>query len=392
MTLDVNKLKSDLTGTLHGTNLTDVTNLSDALRRAALKFLSRINARPTARRSQVAFFQNVFDYAPPSDLKGDAVADIRPQFNRTKLDNFTKTGWERFDLEKADFTYTIENRDGQKVLRVARDVGGEILLEALDATTGWSVGGVATNLSLDNNYRVQGSASLQFDVANGNNYIEKTLSAGIDLSKHEDRASLFFSTLIPTSDDISKITSFELRWGSSSSAYWSRTITVPHFGSAFVLYWNLLRFDWNGTTSTGSPDETDIKYFRLGVNATGSITAMRFDGLYSRLPRVYEVVYYSELLFRDSNTGVFRDTPNTDDDLINVDTESYDSYLNECGYAIAQQARNADDVNFFYNELYGDGTSKKPGQYKQYEANNPDEEEPQVDSYYNFNNNISGED
>jgi hypothetical protein len=130
----------------------------------------------------------------------------------------------------------------------------------------------------------------------------------------------------------------------------------------------------------------------LGVNATGSITAMRFDGLYSRLPRVYEVVYYSELLFRDSNTGVFRDTPNTDDDLINVDTESYDSYLNECGYAIAQQARNADDVNFFYNELYGDGTSKKPGQYKQYEANNPDEEEPQVDSYYNFNNNISGED
>jgi hypothetical protein len=68
---------------LHGTTLSQVENISGVFNRAARQLLLDIDPQETKRIEQLAspIFYQVYDYAPPADLKGQKIIDIFPQVN-----------------------------------------------------------------------------------------------------------------------------------------------------------------------------------------------------------------------------------------------------------------------------------------------------------------------
>jgi hypothetical protein len=154
------------------------------------------------------------------------------------------------------------------------------------------------------------------------------------------------------------LTSTEIRWGSSSSAYYSRTSTATNEGNAFAIGWNLIRGDWNGATVVGSPVVTAINYLYIGVTVTSNQTAIKVDNIISNMGLYRTLEYYSKYLFRDVTTGVFQETVTDVSNLINLDTDSYNLYFNLLAYYCAQQLQGLDamfyDANFFIGEYEKD--------------------------------------
>ena len=184
------------------------------------------------------------------------------------------------------------------------------------------------------------------------------------MDDHDEKSSLFIWVYFP---DASLITNVILLWGSSSANYWARTVTAPHFGS-FKNGWNLLRFDWNGATETGTVDPAAIDYLRVTVTSTGADTDIRVDGIYSKLPTIHEILYYSRFLFRNT-AGTFLETPTDDTDELNLETAAENIFIEECCTLISSGLQRWDDHQGHFNKLYGNG--KDEGLYAKYKTSNP---------------------
>lgn len=366
----------DLSGLLHGTDTSKITNINSLLRRAAQEFLNHIDPAETKRVASLSLFDQILDYSPPSDLKGDKVIDIRPAIpeTRSKKENFTKVSNEEFDLYGQDMVFTVEWDDATKFLRVRKALSGNILLHNMDSLTSngtWAAvsGGGASNLAADEIEKSQGTASTRFDVGATGGAIENSTLTAIDLSDHQEKSSLFLRLFIP---DSTIMTNVILRWGSDSSNYWSRTVTAPHIGS-FRNGWQWVRFDWNGATQTGSVTETGIDYLRVTVTTTAADTDFRVDEIRSILPHPHEIVYYSNFLFRTSG-GTFQETFSGVADLLNLEEQSYILYTYFAAWLVAQQIQGADsatDATFFERKLFGD--ARQPGLVSRYKIANPPE-------------------
>lgn len=372
--------KDDLIGVLHSTSIDKVKVSNSLFARAGRQVLSRVDPRETKRIQNLsnALHDDIYDYAAPSDYKKPI--DLRPQINRDVSNSFTHVGSKEFDKFKRGLggKHRIQERfdDGILSLRIAEVISpAPILITEADSLTGWSVGGGAENLTLDQLYKVSGIGSLNFDLiaASSPAYIENSSLPVIDLTTHDEKSSLFVRVYIP---DPSIITSYTLRWGNSSLLYWSNTVTAAHDATAFREGFNILRFDWNGAVETGAVDPSTIDYIRLTVNYNGTAdTDLRLDKITSSLGSIYELEYYSKFIFR-SSAGVWKETTDSDDDIINLDTEAYNLFLFQTAeYAVQQmQGKNmSTDLKFFAEELNGDGTDKKPGAYKTYRKNYPSE-------------------
>jgi hypothetical protein len=362
MSYDISTLKSDLTTVLHGTNLNKVTNLYGVIERASRKLLNDIDTIETTRILPLAspIFDRVYDYACPTDLKGDRVIDIRPQVNRALSDRFFQTYNEQFDLSKAAVSFggemTVQYNTGIKSLRLAKNLIPGILVNAIDSITEngtWAVGGDATDLTVDTVNYVYGSGSLRFNVSGVGTtaYLENSTQTAIDLTRDLDQGYEFLYGFIPQG---ATVTDFTLRWGSSSSDYWESTVTVAQNNAVFQTGWNLLAFPWATATQTGTPDVENITYLRTGFTYDGDAAEnFRFNSLVSQLGTIYEIEYYSKYLFRDADTGVFQENITEDSNIINLDTDSYNLLLNLTALFCAQGiqgANMASDIQFFTGE------------------------------------------
>ncbi len=123
-------------------------------------------------------------------------------------------------------------------------------------------------------------------------------------------------------------------------------------GFLFENGWNQLSYLWDGATVVGSPNYQSITYLRSTFNyATGTpVNNVRVNNYTSNIGSIYEIVYYSKYLFRDLVTGTFKERPTRDDDLINLDTETYMLLTNKCAHLAAQQNGGQDgafDVDYF---------------------------------------------
>lgn len=362
MAYTVSDLEEDLTAVLHGTSLKKVTGLFNVISRAGRKLINEIDPMETIRIAELAspIFDRVYDYASPTDLKGDRIIDIRPQVNRAFCDRFFQTYNEAFDLSKAAVAYggemTVQFNTGIKSLRLAKSLVTGTLVNAIDSITEngtWAVGGDATDLTVDTLNYVYGSGSLRFNVSGVGTtaYLENSTQTAIDLTRDLDQGYEFLYGFIPTG---ASVTSFTLRWGSSATDYWESTILVAQNNAVFQTGWNLLAFPWATATQTGSPDVTNITYLRTGFTYDGNPTDnFRFNSLVSQLGTIYEIEYYSKYLFRDADTGAFQETVTDDSNIINLDTDSYNLLLNLVAYFCAQQIQGSNasfDSTFFKNE------------------------------------------
>jgi len=381
----INTLLADVSSVTHGTTINKIPNIYGIINRSARAVLLDVNPKETQRIVQLAqVFNNVFDYPCPVDVKGDMEIDLRPQAGRNVWDVFTQEyaqTFDRFKLSNVANNFYTQWNTGIKTLRIeAPTLTAPVTITDTGTTTGWSVGGGATNLSIDQTNNVAGGGAITFDLSAGQSsgYIENSTLTSLDLSSQENISTLFNWCNLPTG---SAFTSVNIRWGSSSSDYWSYTSTANQMGTAFVNGENLIASPWESATVTGSPDSTAITYVRVTYNYNSTLqTGVKFCNLTSNLGYIFELQYYSKYLFRNPTTNVFQESVTDELDntlLINLDTESYNLLFNKVAFYVAQTLQGADasyDADYWQTE-YNNALLR-------YRAQNPSEAIKKVEIYY----------
>ncbi len=387
MAYSIDDAQNELEGMLSGTTLNQITNLIGVENRAARQLLLDVDPQETIRIQEFTapIFNGVVDYAIAPDVKGLALIDIRPQVRRLPWDLWTQGYNQAFDILKSNVLsvqnqFTLNFNTGLKTIRInAPYLPAPVVVNGIDNTTSngtWAVGGSASNLQEDNQNFVYGGGSLSFNLPSGAGYLENSTMSALDLTDYLNQGTFFLWVFMPTA---SQFTSVELRWGSDSSNYYAVTATTTQQNTAFVNGWNLLQFAWLGASVTGSPTVTAIDYVRVTMNTTAVQTVARLNYLTVALGNVLEYEYYSKYLFRDSTTGVFQETVTDVSNLINLDTESYNLYLNLlAAYATQQQQGQNGIIN---NPFYQDYLEGK----KAYKLQNRSQRQKPQSSYYTIN-------
>ena len=121
------------------------------------------------------------------------------------------------------------------------------------------------------------------------------------------------------------MTNYILRIGSSSSAYYSITVTTNNEGASFYAGWNLLRFDFTNKSETGTVDTDACDYVALYITkdaAKVSETDYRFDNLVIKMGPYYDVIYYTRYAWQ-SSAGTYLEDATTTTDLLNMETDEF---------------------------------------------------------------------
>lgn len=382
MSYSVNDANSDLTAVIHGTTINSITNPFSLHYRVARHLLNDIDPIETVKKTLTTtpLFNSVWDYACPTDLKGNRIIDISPQYIRQPGQILTQTFNQPFDTNKNfDFSapnFTIQWNNAVKTIRINdTSLPQGISIDTCEATTGWTANSTASTLTENNINYASGSGSLSFNVTTGTGSISKTLASTLDMSSQLNQASWFYYLYLPLG---SSLTSTEIRIGSSSSNYYSRVLTTTNEGNAFATGWNLIRGDWFGATVVGSPTVTAISYIYIGVTVSASLTGVCVDNIVSNMGLYRTLEYYSKYLYRDSSTGAFKEKPTDVADIINLDVDSSMLYFNLLAYYAAQQLQGLDalayDAQFFLGEYEKEKTK--------YTARQPSQAQKSQQAYY----------
>lgn len=376
MSYSVQNLKVDLEGVLHGTTNNQIQGLNNVINRAARQLLLDVDPQETKRTLEFVnpIFNTVFDYPIAPDVKGNKIIDIFPQVQRLPRDIWSQAYNQAFDVAKQNIfasadMFTMNFNTGIKTIRVnAPYLNPPVIINEIDNITDngtWATGGTASSLTVNNTNYAQGSGSLQFNVTVGSGYIENSTMATVNLSAVENQASIFVWVYVPVGANLSSV---NLRWGSNSGQYWSKTVTQNQQGVAFVNGWNLCQFDWATALKSSTPDSSAINYARIyTVIANADATAVKINGLNSILGTILNYEYYSKYLFRDSTTGAFQETVTDDSNLINLDTESYNLLFNLTASLAVQQQQGLDAIFYdgqYFTQAYKDGLARYMAMYK----------------------------
>lgn len=376
MAYSVTQLKSDMAGALHGTTVNQITNLYGLLFRAASELLADIDPEETRRTVGLStpIYGQVYDYACPTDLKGNRIIDIRPYVNRSQSDRTLNAFSADFDRLKSSINSgsLVETRwnTGVKTIRLSIPSEDNVLIDSMDAIGNWTAVAGASGLEVDNVNFAQGGGSLKYDLS-GSGYIVNSLLTS-DISAFGNDGVVFLYVWSPSTVP----NGHTIRIGTDASNYWTSSVTAQWDGTAYVTGWNLLGFDLGTATKVGSPSYSNIDYAYIYTNQTGTSSPVRADWLMAAPGKMMEMEYYSKYLFR-SVTGTFQERPLADTDRINLDTDSYMAYFNKVMQLSVQQQQGqagAADAKTF-KEAYDN-------QIKQYLGKYPSQSQKTQTTYY----------
>jgi len=149
-----------------------------------------------------------------------------------------------------------------------------VILDALDAITGWSTGAGQT-LSVETSDRMQGTGSLESASSGAGpadlTFKKTTLSADISLADTALQVWFYVDDKTKLSGNIAIQLSSSITTGQHQ---WAWTVAA----SGLVNGWNYFDLDLTAATITGSPDKTAIVRFELSVTKTHPVT-VRIDNL-----------------------------------------------------------------------------------------------------------------
>lgn len=355
--------------------------------RAVRTVLGDVDLRSTKRSAQLSpnMYSDIYEYAAPTDLKGEKVIDLRKQVNRPSSERWLLVDDDDFDRTKTISRYRIALRDENfsKLLRVdGLENGKKKVLhscESLTANGTWAATADASNLTLDNDNYITGGGSLNFDMAKGaaTGYIENADMGQVDLTDYDEKGSIFVWVFIPDYSDAEAdtVTNFILRWGNDTSNYWHRTVTTNNEGATFYDGWNLLRFDWNGATEVGTVAPSTVDYLRLTVTKSTSLEAdtdWRVDNFVARIGEIYDTVYYTKYGWQTSALA-YQEESSAVTDLVVADVDEIEGIAFKAAEYASQELKEYDEMKMFRAE-YEDWKNK-------YESNNPSEALKKTRSY-----------
>lgn len=381
------QLKKDIQDLAHG-NIQNLKQERSLINRSVREVVREVDLRSMKRKSQLspAISRNVNQYAKPTDLKGLCLIDVKPRYNRQEgwLGEAILTTPEEFDRMKRSYrnVMAIQDHDFVGKLLISKIVDdAKTTLHELDTISGnGTVAAVATsastNVTADSNDYINGSGSINFDSDTSATDISVDISdpTTVDLTNYESE-QIFSWFRVPLTDP-SLISNIQLRWGSSDTDYYQRQITTNNEGGAFEKGWNLLRFDWDeNVTEAGSPDITDIKYYRIIINLSTATTATdwNWDFLVARRGKIHDVIYYSKYGWQNSS-GTWIENSTADTDLLNADTDEIDLIAHRLDYNIAKSTRDMKLIKMYLEDY--------ERAKENYQLKYPSEAKPLTTSYY----------
>lgn len=350
-----------------------ITNILRIANRAARFVVNDVDLRSTKRMAFLSpgLNEGQYDYQAPADLKELGIVDIRRIEERQEGDKFNMVTTEYFDRYKSynKNLICVEDADWLKKLRISaetreesnREVTVEDCEDLTPGTSGaWSVSGNASNLTLDTDFYVHGSASLNFDMATSWT-AASAVCAGfdpVDLSDFETGGSVYAVVYVPSATGFSSI---NLKIGSSSTAYFRQSKTVTNENLSFYAGLNLIRFDFAGATETGTADLDNVDYLELGFVGAGtgpaSNTDWRIDFIVARRGKPHQVLYYTRFPWQ-SSAGTYLEESTASTDILNVDsTLEYELMTLKLKEMIAID-REEFDVAKEYQKLYEQAKAK----------------------------------
>lgn len=188
---------------------------------------------------------------------------------------------EEIGIGFGESSFAIERRDGDAYVVINHQTPNVATVltyaDALDNDGLWvadTTNSDAINLTIDENDYVEGSSCFNFDVdvsQSGNNkatIYNSTLSSA-NLADFDSLSFWLMNVKFPSVVNISSVTIY---WGTDSSNYWTSTSTTDIDGGSFITDWNLLKFAWSTATPIGTPTASNIGYFKIDINYTGSQT------------------------------------------------------------------------------------------------------------------------
>jgi hypothetical protein len=374
--------QSDLYAIVNGNVHSKFAQVNDRqviVNRAVRFVLGDVDLRSTKRKARLSpnMFDDVYDYAAPSDLRGNKIIGIQKQINRSPLEQFFLVEEDEFDQYKGMYPYRIAIAEANfgKILKIDGVEDSEVeVLNVCDSLTAngtfAAVGGTDMGtLSVDTFNYISDGASIKFDTASGaaTAAFEITDMTDVDLSDSDEEGSFFLWVYIPTDITIANLTNFILRVGNSSTNYWSKTVTDNNEGSGFHTGWNLLRFDWDSATETGTVDPENFDYMRLTITKTAGQAALsnwRVDSLVYRKGEIYDTVYYSKYGWQTA-AGVYIEESTTTTDLVIADTDEIELIGFKAAEYASQELKEYEDVKYFkatYNEAKNSYQADYPGE------------------------------
>lgn len=388
-------LTDSITGLLTGTNLNDITNLNGVYERTAREMMQKVKVPEAMGRYAMTLYSGVYDYLVDSRIYGTSVLDMRPQgASRSPWDYAYKEGMEDFDRTKGlgtnGYEMTFEYRNGVPILRVVTDrTTQQVVLDPMNALTGWATGGNASGLAVDSTVYYQQPAALRFNLAaaGSQGYIEKTLTSQLDLTAYQGVGVIFLAVEMPTATDI---TSIGIHLGNDSSHYYDVSNTAAFLGSFQAGIYQLIALDLSLATPTGTVDITKIDYVRVYMNYDGvALTNVRVGGLFISLPSPAELLYTTAAFFADSTSGLLSQSiANVNDQIILTDP-AYVIYEYMCAINVVAQAGGSLSSGIaasFNAKLNGararNGAIIELGLIDLYRADNPSQELRSIGNWY----------
>lgn len=327
----------------------------------------RLDLYETKRRTVLtpSLFTDVWEYAVPNDLKGDAIIDVRAIGERGVI--YEKKTNVPFDYEVrrgvglADFTMEVNN--GTRVLRInSKENPKYQIIHDMGSLTDngtWAIvaGTDAANLAVDTQNGIDSQTALRFDIdvsasVTNTATIRNTTFTAVDLTDYQNKGSVFFKVYFPAAT--TNITSIELRIGSDTGNYLSATKTVQSTGESFTAGKNLIRVDWSDFSTTGAPVITAIDYSEITINYGAGQTDMNgvlVDQLVARYGKLHELYYYSDQIVVTASGARSRTfSTSTDTTVLGSEAESALVFLSAMLLSKGKRDPDGPDFKALYEE------------------------------------------
>ncbi len=370
-------VKANVDGMVHK-KVDDLKDARVVINRAARTVIGDVDLRSTKKKSAAVpnLFSDVYQYAWPTDGKAKAIIDVSPQVNRGSDSELTLKSQEEFDRLKSGESNIVAFQDDAMVKKILINMivdDDETVISELDSLTSgggtWALFGDGTNLTADADNFVNGNGSINWDISAAGGTTAGIQNDGLDsfdLTDYLPQGAIFVWVYITSTTNL---TNFILRVGSGSSAYYYKTITTTHEGTAFVNGWNLLRFDLQSLSSSGSPDITDCTYVAIYMTKAGakiSETDYRFDWIVSKRGVIHNLWYYSKYPWQ-TTAAVWIENSVADTDYINADTDELELISIKAAEYASQELKEYKDVQYFqaeYVKKRADYVLKNPSEAK----------------------------
>lgn len=335
MSYSYTTFRDDIANSERFPDITNNLSIRTVINRSVRNVNREVDLKSTKRKAGLTsrIFDNVYDYPCPADLK--ALIDFQPQLNR---DSDTRIKWtteELFDRKKEILTnlVTISHDDMARKIRASMDVKDTTLkvsnMDSLTEDGTWTLFGDAENVALDNDNYAEGSGSIKFDISSAGGTtagIYKVFDDQFDITDYVSGGS---AIVWHYASNVTNLTNFILRIGNDASNYYDMTATTQVDGNAFVVGWNLLKFDFSGKSETGSVTDTTCDYVAIYMTKDGakvSETDYRFDDFQLHVGQIFSALFYSNYCWQTSG-GTWIENSTADTDILNATSEEYDLFV-----------------------------------------------------------------